>query len=492
MTVKKIDELAELLNNDYIIIESFREHSKASEKYIDVTFIQPNGYLWKGSIPYFYRRTGLFIETLEDLSDYLNKIYPLFSKKAIDEFVLTEKKRWNDEMNGKETTKGFFDKLLNLNWNSVQFDLPSNRNFARRIQDIKEFGYTIATDTRRKIKDTKETDTHLQLVPLPKGGITGYEIMSPTFKSRVVEIMESINVYELSAANKHGLLPDHKFPEIRWDAETKVKNLDDMNEIQIKEKFQLIDNQRNQQKREACRKCFQTGKRGKLYGLNYYYQGDENWSDKFPKIGKESEKGCVGCGWYDIQKWRVSLNELFNKKEIKMKYTIIPNETKIGIVKAVHDGDSIKIQFEDGEVSWVRLYGCDAPEVISNHVGANQPYGKEAGDYLRKLIKGQKVKVQTLFRDQFNRMICKVDLINEADRTNFLDLTLRLISNGMAWWLDEPKMQPELRAELKSLHAYAKGEMLGLWGQSGRKLRPSTWRSRNRRFLMEKEFEELW
>lgn len=310
-----IDAFTELLNNKYIIVEAFREHSKASEKYIDVTIVQPDGFSWKGSIPYFYRRTGLFIETPEDLVDYLNNIYPLFSKKAVAEFVSIESKRWNDEMSGKETTKGFFDKLLNLEWNSVQNDLPSNRNFARRIQDIKEFGYTLATDTRRKIKGTYETDTHLQLVPLPKGGVTGYEVMSPAFKARAIAVMEAVNVYELSSANKHGLLPDHKFPEIRWDEETRAENPDEMNEVQIKEKFQLVDNQRNQQKREACRKCFQTGQRGKLYGLNYYYHGDENWSAEFPRVGKEAEKGCVGCGWYDIQKWRDSLNEFISKNK---------------------------------------------------------------------------------------------------------------------------------------------------------------------------------
>ena len=63
------------------------------------------------------------------------------------------------------------------------------------------------------------------------------------------------------------------------------------------------------------------------------------------------------------------------------RYSIIPNEIKVGIVKAVHDGDSIKVKFEDGEVSWIRLYGCDAPEVVSNHVSASQPYGKESGKY---------------------------------------------------------------------------------------------------------------
>lgn len=120
--------------------------------------------------------------------------------------------------------------------------------------------------------------------------------------------MEGINAYELSSANKHGLLPDHKFPEIRWDEKTREENPDEMSKAEIIEKFQLIDNQRNQQKRETCRRCFQTGIRGKLYGINYYYSGNENWDEEIPKIGKDAEKGCVGCGWYDIQKWRESLN----------------------------------------------------------------------------------------------------------------------------------------------------------------------------------------
>lgn len=310
-----VDDFSTLLDNKYIIVESFREHSKASEKYIDVTFVQPDGYTWKGSIPYFYRRTGLFIETAEDLVDYLNEIYSHFTKKEILEFQTKERKRWNDEMSGKKTTKTFFDALLDLEWKSVKYDLPSNPNWARRIQDIKEFGYTLATDTRRTVKGKYETDTHILLVPIPKGGVTGYEVMSPAFKAKAISVMESINVYEFSKANKHGLLPDHKFPEIRWDEETRAENPEEMPPEEIKEKFQLIDNQRNQQKREVCRKCFQTGNRGKLYGIDYFYKGDEKWPEDIPKIGKEAEKGCVGCGWYDIQKWRESLNELVNKKK---------------------------------------------------------------------------------------------------------------------------------------------------------------------------------
>lgn len=305
-----VKEFNDLLNNESIIVEGFRLHSKASEKYVDVTFIFPDGHQWKGSIPYFYRRTGIFIETPENLATYLKDIYPLFTKKAIEEFSLVENKRWNDEMKGKKTTKGFFDKLANLEWNSVQYDLPANKNWARRFQDLKDFGYTLSTDTRRKVQGKEETDTHILLLPIPKGGVTGYEVMSPAFKTKAINELGGINVYELSSANKHGLLPDHKFPEIRWDEETKSENPDEMKAEEIRNKFQLIDNQRNQQKREVCRKCFQTGKRGKLYGTDYFYKGNENWPEDIPKIGKAAETGCVGCGWYDIQKWRDSLNKL--------------------------------------------------------------------------------------------------------------------------------------------------------------------------------------
>lgn len=307
------EKIIELLPNDIKFI-AFRNHSKASEKYIDVKIYNKKKLVWSGSIPYYYRRTGLFIETEENLVDYLNKIKSFFTSKNIEKFVKFEKERWKKEMAGKKTTKLFFDKLLNMKWNSVKNDLPSNPNWARRIQDIKEFGYSLATHTNIQIADTKRKDTHILLLPIPKGGCTGYEIMSETFKKKAIKALSSINVYELSSANKHGLIPDHKFPEIRWDNKTKKEN-DNLTETEMKNKFQLLDNQRNQQKREKCRNCFQTNKRGIIFGIKYFYQGGENWNNEFPKTGKKAELGCKGCAWYDIQKWRESLNELLEKEK---------------------------------------------------------------------------------------------------------------------------------------------------------------------------------
>jgi hypothetical protein len=305
------DAFNKLLNNKNIIVQQFRDHGKASERYVDVKITQEDGFTWEGFIPYSYRRTGLAIETPDKLVEYLNEIYPFFSKQSISEFEIVERKRWEDEMAGKQTTKEFFDKLLNLEWNSASYDLPANTNFARRIQDIKEFGYTLATDTKRKVKGKQENGTHILLVPIPKGGSTGYEVMSPIFKAKAIAVLGALNIYELSRANKHGLLPDHKFPEIRWDEATRAENPDNMPDAEIRVKFQLLDNQRNQHKREVCRNCFQTDMRGKLYGIDFFYQGGEKWPANVPKTGKAAEKGCVGCGWYDIEKWRETLNSTF-------------------------------------------------------------------------------------------------------------------------------------------------------------------------------------
>jgi hypothetical protein len=118
-------------------------------------------------------------------------------------------------------------------------------------------------------------------------------------------------VYEYRS-NAHSL-PDHKFSEIRWGSDTKGINPDNMPDGEIKAKFQLLSNQRNQQKREVCRNCYHTGKRGVMYGIPFFYEGTDEWDKNIPKSGKEAERGCVGCAWYDIAEWRKRLIDILNK-----------------------------------------------------------------------------------------------------------------------------------------------------------------------------------
>lgn len=299
----RLQSIQEALVKHNIFVHDLSEHSKASEAYVNVTFRQDDGFEWNGLIPYFYRRTSLFVETEAELIAYLVSIKPLFVASIIDRWIRDEIQLWNEEFITKTVTKPFFDVLSSLEWTS---NFPPNDNPQRRIQDIKELGYTIST--RRIGRKTERL-----LVPIPRGAQTGYEIFSKEFKAKALKILKKLNVYELSSANSAGLLPEHKFPEIRWDATTRAENPNDMSDEDIKKKYQLMDNQRNQQKREVCRQCFQTGKRGIVFGVKFFYEGNENWADTIPKVGKDAEQGCVGCGWYDLEKWREELNKLIAK-----------------------------------------------------------------------------------------------------------------------------------------------------------------------------------
>lgn len=308
-----------MTNNKYEILDNgmFHTHSKASESYVHVLFHYPSKDLdvW---VPVEYRRTGLHIrkEDTEELNKYLSQVHGFLSPDKFKQWKKDQKTFWQTKPNAK-TTKSFFDELSrNVAWKCTKCQLPANPNWARRIQDIKEFGYTLATDTNRYCKNCKQKTTHLMLLPIPRVEVSGngYETISPTLKKRILSILNKYDAFEAKINSSH-LLPDHKFPEIRWDDDTKTDNPENMSEQSIKEKFQLLTNQRNLEKREVCRRCSQTSKRGTIFGIKFFYEGDENWDKTIPTKGKAAEKGCHGCPWYDIEEWRKQLlSRLKNSK----------------------------------------------------------------------------------------------------------------------------------------------------------------------------------
>ncbi|MBK2257658.1 MULTISPECIES: restriction endonuclease [Francisella] len=285
--------------------KEIRYHSKASEKYIDVEFNYDN-LNFNISIPIEYRRTGTSIEDNE-IDEYLDKIYKEISPENIKKWKIEQINFWNTKPKAK-TTKAFFDILSKeVRWFCVSCELPENPNWARRIQDLKEFGYTISTRTNTNCQKCKKKTTQLCLIPIRKGGVTGYETWSPKLRDKIIKTLKVYDSYEAKTVKKEGLLPDHKFPEIRWDSITKRECLEKLTDKDIKRDFQLLSNQRNLQKREVCRNCFQTNIRGNIFGIKFFYKGDENWDPNIPKIGKEAENGCIGCPWYDIEEWRKSI-----------------------------------------------------------------------------------------------------------------------------------------------------------------------------------------
>lgn len=297
------------LNENIEIVENERKkHLKASEEYFHVIFSYEDSE-WDGWVPVEYRRTGVSIKTREELITYLNDIYLQMDPKKHSVWIEKQEQFWSEEKPNAATTKEFFDSLAKGGWQCVECTLPKNPNWARRIQDLKELGFTIATDTNRFCPHCNANKTHLIMLPIERGGNigNGYETWSPALRKRIIRVLGGIDVYEL-VSNQH-CLPDHKFSEIRWDDDTKAENPDTMTDDEIRQKFQLITNQRNQQKREVCRKCFQRGKRGVAFGIPYFYKGNCEWDKSIPKKGKDAERGCVGCAWYDLAEWRKHLLE---------------------------------------------------------------------------------------------------------------------------------------------------------------------------------------
>ena len=297
------------LNSNIEIVEKERKkHSKASEEYLHVKFDYQDE-VWEGWIPIEYRRTGISIkeEQTDILITYLNKIYEQMHPQKKKEWIRIQESFWNEEKKGASVTKQFFDSLAKGGWQCVECTLPKNPNWARRIQDLKEFGYTLATDTKRYCPHCGANKTHIIMLPIERGGANGngYETWSPALRKKIIKVLGGVDVYE-GVINPH-CLPDHKFSEIRWDENTKAENLDSMTEEEIRQKFQLLSNQRNQQKREVCRNCYQTGKRGTIFGIPYFYEGNAEWDKSIPQKGKAAEQGCIGCPWYDIETWRSRL-----------------------------------------------------------------------------------------------------------------------------------------------------------------------------------------
>ena len=155
-------------------------------------------------------------------------------------------------------------------------------------------------------------------------------------------------------------------------------------------------------------------------------------------------------------------------------------------VKAVHDGDSYKLSFADAQkpdsAVWVRLYGVDAPEVrFPGVIPFDQPYGRAAADSVRQLIKGQTVLVKYRYSDIYKRPVCEVffTMKNPEQTTDTLDLAQHIVSKGWAWYRTEQK-NTKANSLMKKIQAYAKGQKIGLWGLSGRAIKPDTFRKKFR------------
>lgn len=275
-------------------------HSKASEEYVQVRFSYPGHTPFEWSVPIVYPRLGLELTTDDAIDAHLATVYDQVHPDRHADWRAAQGDVWQGSRSN--VTKPIFDAFVkDFAWLTYA-DLPAgSSNAARRLQALKELGYTVATRKRPGVA------YEFMVLPIPRGAQTGYEWWSGSLRKRIVRLLGKYDAYEAKVVTADHLLPDHKFPEARWDAETRRETLEHLTDDEIRHDFQLINNQRNQQKREVCRTCLQTGRRGTPFGIRFYVEGGANWPPDVPPRGKAAERGCIGCGWYDLERWRQAL-----------------------------------------------------------------------------------------------------------------------------------------------------------------------------------------
>jgi endonuclease YncB( thermonuclease family) len=116
-----------------------------------------------------------------------------------------------------------------------------------------------------------------------------------------------------------------------------------------------------------------------------------------------------------------------------------------GKVLSVADGDTFTLQVEDRKIK-VRLQGIDCPE-------RDQAFGKQAGDFIRDRVGGERVEVRKLGVDPYDRVLGEVFFEND-------NLNKELLKNGFAWWYEQHA--PD-RSDYRELQREARAEKRGLW-----------------------------
>lgn len=142
-----------------------------------------------------------------------------------------------------------------------------------------------------------------------------------------------------------------------------------------------------------------------------------------------------------------------------------------GIVVRVADGDTLTVSKQtllshllpQRITEEIRVYGIDCPE-------KHQPYGVNAKEITQALI-GQKVDIQPMYTDQYNRTVAIVTMSNGET------LQERLLRAGAAWVYPQ-FCKISVCKTWKQLERTARQNSWGLW-TVGSAVPPWVWRKNN-------------
>ena len=202
-----------------------------------------------------------------------------------------------------------FQILADLRWHCARH-LPGSQA-AKAIQIIRQNGYQIENKTM--ICDACAYRTvHRRLISLtPIADPVVRAALPAALKRRIKQVYKNVESVTGRTYPAAALEIDHRFSQVRWSEPECTNNLD-MSDADILAKFQLLTRENNLLKSRRCEHCAKTGQRGTFIGINYFYEGGPQWPED---LSPDDERGCVGCFWYDPDKWRNSLNQTIRKTD---------------------------------------------------------------------------------------------------------------------------------------------------------------------------------
>ena len=140
-----------------------------------------------------------------------------------------------------------------------------------------------------------------------------------------------------------------------------------------------------------------------------------------------------GCGIMDYA--MKTLSVVFSLSCLCGLSTALGDETLMGKVTRIIDGDSILVTDSKSVEYEVQLEGIDAPEL-------KQEFGKESTEGLSKLLKDKMVRITWKSKDNFERLLAQV---YDGDK----HINMELIKTGMAWHFKRYNNDEELAKILR-------------------------------------------
>lgn len=210
----------------------------------------------------------------------------------------------------RETQKfRIFEVLKDLKWHCSECELPGSQP-AKALQGMRQDGFQLEKvgskwEKRIFCKKCGRKTPHrkLKLLERKKEEIKRISL-APRLRKRIINYYKNKDAILGYSPTGRSIEVDHRIPEIRWRV-SEEKLPDDLTNKEIREKYMLLVREHNLLKSRNCEKCKKTGIRQYLLGIRFFYRGNKKYNNKL---------GCVGCGWYNPERWKEELNKLIEKE----------------------------------------------------------------------------------------------------------------------------------------------------------------------------------